>query len=215
MDRSHVLIRRWTMSILRMTCLTGGRTPRGAATGIPGRRATSCLPCAVPVPRRRRHLRAYRSPVHDRRLPLNLVPPAALPARRSTLPRHWRSQPSDVVRRSDARWRAQYRGEPGIVSRRRATQSLLKRSITGIYQSSSYSGRRQPTGGSRSPRGSHLASEAVAGSSTAEPSQWLARSASSTSLRFSPTGRPMLSCALRTRYWTVFLCSLSHSAVVL
>jgi hypothetical protein len=38
-----------------------------------------------------------------------------------------------------ARWGA-------IVGRRRATRRLLKRSITGIYQSSSYSVRRQPTG---------------------------------------------------------------------
>jgi hypothetical protein len=30
-----------------------------------------------------------------------------------------------------------------------------------------------------------------------------------------PTGRPRLSCALRIRYWTVFLCSTSRSAVVL
>jgi hypothetical protein len=44
--------------------------------------------CAVPVPRRWRHLRAHRGSVHDRRLPLSLVPPAALPARRSALPRH-------------------------------------------------------------------------------------------------------------------------------
>ena len=33
--------------------------------------------------------------------------------------------------------------------------------------------------------------------------------------RFSPTGRPRLSSALRIRYWTVFLCSISRSAVVL
>jgi Short repeat of unknown function (DUF308) len=63
--------------------------------------------------------------------------------------------------------------------------------------------------------GRHPASEAVAAPSTGEPSQWLARSASSMSPRLSPTGRPMLSCALRTRYWTVFLCSISRSAVVL
>ena len=54
-----------------------------------------------------------------------------------------------------------------------------------------------------------------AGRSTAEPSQWLACSASSTSWRLSPTGRPRLSSALRIRYWTVFLCSVSCSAVVL
>ena len=43
-DRSHVLIGRWTTATLRMTCLTGGRTPCSAATGIPGRRATSLSP---------------------------------------------------------------------------------------------------------------------------------------------------------------------------
>jgi hypothetical protein len=39
--------------------------------------------------------------------------PAALPARRSALPRHWCSRPADLVRRPDAKWRTQYRGEPG------------------------------------------------------------------------------------------------------
>src|SRR6185437_3271244 len=56
---------------------------------------------------------------------------------------------------------------------------------------------------------------AVPGCSTAEPSHRLARNASSTSWRLSPTGRPRLSCALRIRYWTVFLCSINCSAVVL
>ena len=42
--RSHVLIGQWTTAALRMTCLTGGRTPCGAATGIPGRPATSSSP---------------------------------------------------------------------------------------------------------------------------------------------------------------------------
>jgi hypothetical protein len=50
------------------------------------------------------------------------------------------------------------------------------------------------------------------GCSTDEPSQWLARSASSTSCWCSPTGRPRLSAALRIRYWTVFLYSISRSA---
>jgi Berberine and berberine like len=54
-----------------------------------------------------------------------------------------------------------------------------------------------------------------AGCSTDEPSQRLARSASSTSCWCSPTGRPRLSSAFRIRYWTVFLCSISRSAVVL
>ena len=66
------------------------------------------------------------------------------------------------------------------------------------------------------PVGAQAARIAVmAGCSTDEPSQWLACSASSTSWRFSPTGRPRLSSALRIRYWTVFLCSTSRSAVVL
>ena len=56
---------------------------------------------------------------------------------------------------------------------------------------------------------------AYSGRSTAEPSQWVARSASSTSGRFSLTGRPRLSSARRIRYWTVFLCSISRSAAVL
>ena len=56
---------------------------------------------------------------------------------------------------------------------------------------------------------------AVPGCSTAEPSHRQARNASSTSWRLSPTGRPRLSCALRIRYWTVFLCSINCSAVVL
>jgi hypothetical protein len=43
-DRSHVLIGQWTAATLRMTCLTGGLTPCGAATGIPGRPATSSSP---------------------------------------------------------------------------------------------------------------------------------------------------------------------------
>ena len=43
-DRSHVLIGQWTTATLRMTCLTGGRTPCSAATGIPGRPATSSSP---------------------------------------------------------------------------------------------------------------------------------------------------------------------------
>ena len=43
-NRSHVLMGQWTTATLRMTCLTGGRTPRGAATGIPGRPATSSSP---------------------------------------------------------------------------------------------------------------------------------------------------------------------------
>jgi hypothetical protein len=43
-DRSHVLIRQWTTATLRMTCLTGGLTPCSAATGIPGRPATSSSP---------------------------------------------------------------------------------------------------------------------------------------------------------------------------
>ena len=43
-DRSHVLIGQWTTAALRMTCLAGGRTPCGAATGIPGRPATSSSP---------------------------------------------------------------------------------------------------------------------------------------------------------------------------
>jgi hypothetical protein len=43
-DRSHVLIGQWTTATLRMTCLTGGLTPCGAATGIPGRPATSSSP---------------------------------------------------------------------------------------------------------------------------------------------------------------------------
>ena len=43
-DRSHVLIGRWTTATLRMTCLTGGLTPCSAATGIPGRPATSSSP---------------------------------------------------------------------------------------------------------------------------------------------------------------------------
>jgi hypothetical protein len=45
------------------------------------------LLCAVPLPRRRRHLRAHRGPVHDRRLPLSLVPPKARSGRRGGLPR--------------------------------------------------------------------------------------------------------------------------------
>jgi hypothetical protein len=53
------------------------------------------------------------------------------------------------------------------------------------------------------------------GWSTAGPSHWLALSASSTFGRSSPTGRPRLSSALRIRYWTVFLCSVSRSAVAL
>ena len=43
-DRSDVLMGRWTTATSRMTCLTGGRTPCSAATGIPGRRATSSSP---------------------------------------------------------------------------------------------------------------------------------------------------------------------------
>jgi predicted ATPase len=43
-DRSHVLIGQWTTATLRMTCLTGGLTPCSAATGIPGRPATSSSP---------------------------------------------------------------------------------------------------------------------------------------------------------------------------
>ncbi|MFZ0167690.1 MAG: hypothetical protein WAL12_29240, partial [Trebonia sp.] len=43
-DRSHVLIGQWTTATFRMTCLTGGRTPCSAATGIPGRPATSSSP---------------------------------------------------------------------------------------------------------------------------------------------------------------------------
>ena len=43
-DRSHVLIGQWTAATLRMTWLTGGLTPCGAATGIPGRPATSSSP---------------------------------------------------------------------------------------------------------------------------------------------------------------------------
>ena len=42
--RSDVLIGRWTTATLRMTCLTGGLTPCSAATGIPGRPATSSSP---------------------------------------------------------------------------------------------------------------------------------------------------------------------------
>jgi len=42
--RSHVLIGQWTTATLRMTCLTGGLTPCSAATGIPGRPATSSSP---------------------------------------------------------------------------------------------------------------------------------------------------------------------------
>ena len=59
------------------------------------------------------------------------------------------------------------------------------------------------------------AARAAPGRSTDAPSQWLARSASSTSWRFSPIAWPRLSSALRIRYWTVFLCSISFSAVVL
>jgi hypothetical protein len=43
-DRSHVLIGQWTTAPLRMSCLTGGRTPCSAATGIPGRPDTSSSP---------------------------------------------------------------------------------------------------------------------------------------------------------------------------
>ena len=50
---------------------------------------------------------------------------------------------------------------------------------------------------------------------TAAPSHWLASRASSTWRRSSPTGRPRLCSALRTRYWTVFLCRVSRSAVAL
>ena len=48
-DRSHILIWQWTTATLRMTCLTGGLTPRRAATGIPGRPAPSSSPtCRAP-----------------------------------------------------------------------------------------------------------------------------------------------------------------------
>ena len=51
-------------------------------------------------------------------------------------------QVTDIQQGSPLRWGAKW---GAIVSRHSATQSLLKRSITGIYQASSYSGRRQPT----------------------------------------------------------------------
>lgn len=43
-DRPHVPIGQWTMATLRMNCPTGGLTPCSAATGIPGRPATSSSP---------------------------------------------------------------------------------------------------------------------------------------------------------------------------
>ena len=53
------------------------------------------------------------------------------------------------------------------------------------------------------------------GRSTARPSQWLASRASSICRRSGPMGCRRLSSALRTRYWTVFLCSVRRSAVAL
>jgi len=44
MDCSHVLMGQWMTVTSRMPCPTGGRTPCSAATGIPGRRATSLSP---------------------------------------------------------------------------------------------------------------------------------------------------------------------------
>jgi hypothetical protein len=64
-----------------------------------------------------------------------------------------------------------------------------------------------------SPRGHGRAAPACL--RTAGPSHWLASRASSRCRRFSPTGRPRLSSALCTRYWTVFLCSVRRSAVAL
>jgi hypothetical protein len=51
------------------------------------------------------------------------------------------------------------------------------------------------------------------GRRTAPFSQWQARRASSTSSRPSRSGRPRTSSALRTRYWAVFRCRNSRSAV--
>ena len=57
--------------------------------------------------------------------------------------------------------------------------------------------------------------EALGCRRTDAPSHWQASGASSTCRRSAPTERPRLSSALRTRYWTVFLCSVSRSAVAL
>jgi hypothetical protein len=102
---------------------------------------------AMPVPRRRRHLRAHRGPVRDRLLPLSVVSPAALPAQRNVL-RDTSVTGPGPTERPEVKGQAQDRRGAmwgAIVTRRGAIQGLLKRSITGINQSSSYSSRRQPT----------------------------------------------------------------------
>jgi hypothetical protein len=68
----------WTMTTLRMSCPTGGLTPFSAATSTSGHPATSSSrTCRARAAGARRHLRAHHRPMHDRRLPLSLVPVAS------------------------------------------------------------------------------------------------------------------------------------------
>jgi hypothetical protein len=131
-----------------MTCLTGGPTPSSAATGIPGRPATSssptCVACAAPTkassgtPWSTALQTAAAQPGTAR----STTRPAQCPPASPAFPTQDLRRRPDVKRSTaplGAKWGA-------TVSRHSAIQSPLECSITGIYQASSYSGRRQPTG---------------------------------------------------------------------
>ena len=147
MDRSHVLMGRWTTATLRMTCLTGGRTPCSAAAGIPGRRATSLSPIcgarAAPMKASpgTRWSGARQTAAAQPGTARGTTRPAQRPPATLVFPTHGPREASGGEVASTipcgARWGA-------IVSRYSATQSLLKCSIIDIYQSSGYCGRRQP-----------------------------------------------------------------------
>ena len=129
MDRSHVPIARWTTATLRMTCLTGGRTPCSAATGIPGRRATSLSPmCGARAAPMKASPGTPLSGARQR-LPLSLVPPAALPARLSVLPRH--------------RWGAKREPCQPTQGDREPTEAFDTRQLPGIQLQSPTSADRQ------------------------------------------------------------------------